>query len=534
MQKAGFTHSPNVDDVADMSTSEVVNLLHSKDATIDGMRQQIDALMHRVAWFERQMFAARSERYVPAPDPAQMHLGEVFPTSVEQASERRKVVAAHERRIAHNDMAEDADASSFFDESRVPVQIINVVNPQIQGLTPDQYEVIAEKVTYRLAQRPGSYVVLKYIRQVTKRKDTQTVHCPPAPTGVIEGSRADVSFVAGLLVDKLQWHLPLYRQHQRIEGSGITVSRPWLTQISQRAIGLLEPVYEAQFASIRASRVKSMDETPIKAGRTGHGKMRQAYYWPVHGDREEICFAYFPSRAALHVKEALGLKHAEGSVLFSDGYAAYESYSKAVGVIHAQCWVHSRRAFFEAQDADPEGVNEALEQIKALYAVEDDIREQSLGGQSKRLHRLTHSKPIVDAFFAWVDQQFQRQGLLPSSPFTKALNYVRERRHELEVFLSDPDVPLDTNHLERALRVIPMGRKSWLFCWTELGAEHVGIVQSLITTCRLQGIDPYTYLVDVLQRVGQHPASRVAELTPRLWKQHFAADPLRSDLQLAL
>jgi transposase len=534
MQKAVPTHSPNAAEVNGLSADQVTSLLRSKDVTIEGMRQQIDTLMHRVAWFERQMFAARSERYAPQPDPAQMHLGEVFPSSAEPAPERRKAVAAHERRVAHSDMAEDADESSFFDESRVPVQIINVADPQIEGLTADQYDVIAQKVTYRLAQRPGSYVVLKYVREVTKRKDTQKVHCPPAPAGVLEGSRADVSFVAGLLVDKFQWHLPLYRQHQRIEGSGITVSRPWLTQISQRAIGLLEPVYEAQFDSIRASRVKSMDETPIKAGRTGHGKMRQAYYWPVHGDREEICFAYFPSRAALHVKEALGLKHAEDGVLLSDGYAAYESYTKAVGVTHAQCWVHSRRAFFEAQDADPEGVHAALEQIKKLYAIEEEMREQKLGGQNKRLHRLTHSKPVVDEFFDWVDGQFRKQGLLPSSPFTKALNYVRERRQGLEVFLSDPDVPLDTNHLERALRVIPMGRKSWLFCWTELGAEHVGIIQSLITTCRLQGIDPYTYLVDVLQRVGQLPASRVAELTPRLWKQHFAANPLRSDLQLAL
>ncbi len=82
----------------------------------------------------------------------------------------------------------------------------------------------------------------------------------------------------------------------------------------------------------------------------------------------------------------------------------------------------------------------------------------------------------------------------------------------------------------RTLRVIPMGRKNWNFCWTELGAKQVGIVQSLITTCRLHEIDVYAYLVDVLQRVGQHPASRVAELTPRLWKQHFAANPLRSAL----
>ena len=69
-----------------------------------------------------------------------------------------------------------------------------------------------------------------------------------------------------------------------------------------------------------------------------------------------------------------------------------------------------------------------------------------------------------------------------------------------------------------------------MFCWIELGARQVGVIQSPLVTCRLHGVDPYTYLVDVLQRVGQHAASRVAELTPTLWKEHFAHDPLRSGL----
>src|SRR5262249_21827605 len=105
-----------------------------------------------------------------------------------------------------------------------------------------------------------------------------------------------------------------------------------------------------------------------------------------------------------------------------------------------------------------------------------------------------------------------------------------ERHVGLEVFLEDPDVPMDTNRLERALCVIPMGRRSWLFTWTELGAKHVGIVQSLLTTCRLHEINSYDYLVDVLQRVGLHPAARVTDLVPRLWKQHCASSALRSDL----
>ena len=107
-------------------------------------------------------------------------------------------------------------------------------------------------------------------------------------------------------------------------------------------------------------------------------------------------------------------------------------------------------------------------------------------------------------------------------------NYALAREESLRVFLEYPDVPIDTNHLERQIRPIALGRKNRMFCWTEIGADVVGIFQSLISTCRLQGLDPYTYLVDVLQRVDDHPASDVAALTPRLWKERFAEDPRRS------
>jgi hypothetical protein len=101
----------------------------------------------------------------------------------------------------------------------------------------------------------------------------------------------------------------------------------------------------------------------------------------------------------------------------------------------------------------------------------------------------------------------------------------------LSVYLDDPAVPINTNQIERTVHPIPLGRRNWLFCWSEIGAEAVAIIQSLIVTCRLHAIDPYDYLVDVVQRVDQHPASEVHLLTPRRWKEQFAANPLRSDLQ---
>jgi transposase len=529
MQSAASSGSSTLTETPSMSAAELAALARSQAQTIAVQDEKIAALEHQIEWFRRQIFGQKSERFAPQPDPSQMHLGETFsvPTA---AVDERKPIAAHTRRTAQHAGAESGEELPFFDESKVPVQTITLVHADVEGLTPEQYEVIGEKVTYRIAQRPGAYHVLKYRRPVIKLKASGKILALPAPDGVLEGSRADVSFGAGLLMDKFAWHIPLYRQHQRLGASGIRVSRPWLTQLAQALISLLAPIYEAQLASIRASRVKAMDETPIKAGRAGHGKMQTGYFWPIYGEHDEVCFPFHASRSPDFVCQTLGLEPAANAVLVTDGYAAYEHYAEKTGIKHARCWSHGRRGFFEALTAEPTGAAEALEQIKTLYAVEEEIRDRELIGDAKQLHRLAYSKPLVELFFEWVDRQLRRQGFTPTNPFIKALNYVRERRVGLEVFLTDPDVPIDTNHLERALRVVPMGRKSWLFCWTELGAKHVGIIQSLIVTCRLHGIDPYTYLVDVLQRISEHPASRVAELTPRFWKQYFAANPLRSDI----
>jgi len=475
MQMATNTHANTEARIS----ADVLSLVKSQAITIAELTSQIDSLKHQLDWFKRQMFGSKSERFI-LDNPAQLSLGAAMPLP-DNPIEPTRVVPAHTRRIAQTDLdkAQDGEASPFFDESRVPVTTIVVNAPEQAALTPDQYQVISEKVSYRLAQRPGSYVVLKYVRPVIKILDSKQLVCAPAPVGVIEGSRADVSFVTGLIVDKCVYHTPLYRQHLKLTDNGFTLTRPWLTQLIQKGIGLLEPICDAQLQSIRTSRVKAMDETPIKAGRIAGdgnqpGKMKSGYFWPVYGELDEVCFPFFPSRETKCVSAVLGLTQSETAVLLTDGYAAYNAYANKTGMTHARCWVHARREFFEAEAFNPEGVSQALEQIGALYDIEEDIRKNKLGRENKRLHRLEHSKPRALLFFEWIDEQFARHGLLPSNPFTKALGYARAARQSLEVFLTDPDVPMDTNHIERALRVIPMGRKNWNFCWTEMGAHHIG------------------------------------------------------------
>ncbi len=502
-------------------------------AQYDAVLGEVAQLRHQLEWFRRQLFGSKSEKRLIPENPEQGILGQEFIGSEDSDSNvltKTTTVAGHERKSGVKPAPTTDESIPFFDESKVPVEVIEVPCREAAGLAPDQYEVIGQKVSHRLAQRPGSYVVLKYVRPMIKRLDTQAISCAKAPVGVLEGSRADVSFLAGLLIDKCTYHLPFYRQHQRLAAAGIKVSRAWLTQIAQSTIALLEPIYEAQLASIRTSRVKLVDETPIKAGLARPGKMKTGQMWPIMGEQDEICFAFYPGRGGQYLDMALGDKPPHKAVLHTDGYAVYANYAARLGLTHAQCWAHCRREFVRAQSIEPERAEKALEMIAALYAVERTIAEQHLQGEQKHALRQSEAKPIVEQLFAWINKQFDKQGFLPSSPFTKAMAYARERKEGLMVYLDDPDVAIDTNAIERALRVIPMGRKNWLFCWTELGAQQIGVMQSLLVTCKLHDIEPYDYLVDVLQRISEHPYSNIEDLTPRRWKPLFANNPMRSAL----
>lgn len=499
------------------------------------LREQLQVMQRQLDWFKKPLFGAKSEKQVyHLAEQDSLFRSDQAPLPERPADEERHTIRAYQRGTGKKQRDDEClnDTGLRF-TADVPVEVIEQWPPELTGPEAEQYEVIGRKTTYRLAQRASSYVVLKCERPVFRRKGLdQKPMTTPAPFNVLDNSLADVSLLAGLLVDKFQFHLPLYRQHQRIQQAGITVSRSTLTNLVKRAIDLLRPIVDAQTDNVLRSRVLAMDETPIKAGHQGRagpqkGKMKSGWFWPLYGDADEVVFTYSNTRGRLHIEQVLSDQFS--GTLISDGYAAYARYAEAQkGITHAQCWVHSRRYFIQAQSDHAERATEAVQQIAKLYQNEEAIKPQGLTGEKKRQYRLDHSQPVVSGFLQWCRDQLERGGLLPSDPLSKALNYVLSREASLTVFLEDPDVQPDTNHLERALRPIPLGKKNWLFCWTELGAEHLGIIQSLISTCKLHDINPYTYLVDVLQRISQHPASEVANLTPRLWKSRFADTPLRA------
>ena len=335
-------------------------------------------------WFKRQLFGRKLEKRLDVDAAAQGNLLSALAVTAPPPKEPPTETISYQRRKKARDAAVNDAGLCFSDD--VPREVIAVKDPEIEAIPEERCKLIGEKVTYRLAQRPGSYVILEYRWPVYKLLDDQTIATTPAPANVL----------AGMLIDKFCYHLPVYRQHQRLSQCGVQVSRSSLSTWLSRAIDLITPIVDAQSRHVLQSRVLAMDETPIKAGRQKKGKLRQGYFWPIYGDDDEIVFHYASSREHRHVQTLLG--NFTGTLL-SDGYEAYAAYARQhAQVTHAECWAHCRRGLEQAQDSEPAASAEALALIGTLYRHEAIIREQGLEGEKKLAYRKQHSEPVVNAF----------------------------------------------------------------------------------------------------------------------------------------
>lgn len=488
--------------------------------TIEALKAHNAELASQIAWLKRQIHGPKSERRI---DDAFPLTGQqpllIGATTTEPTKVEATRVKEHDRKKSNKVFSADNAAETglrFGPEVRV--EEIPIANPAAKDLAPDEYEVVGQRTTERLCQEKSAYFIKRYCQPVIKIKETGKLINPPVIESIIDSPYADISVLIGLIIDKFLYYQPLYRQHQKMRAQGIELSRATLTTWAHSFIDLFKPVYVAQLASALESLVLSMDETPHKAGRrSGQNKMATCYFWFLYGDKKEVIIHNATTRGSQVIRDLLS-EQFHGTLL-SDGYPAYKSVTAELNLVHASCWAHARRKFIDAEKQEPQACKEAVAIIRQLYEQEATAPID----REKRLeYRIEYEKPIVDKLFDWLQQERKRLGGLPKTNYSKSVNYALERDASLKVFLSNPDVPIDNNHTERAVRYQVMARKNYLFCWSELGADKVAIIQSLFITCQLHDIDPWQYLTDVATRIQTHPQARVQELIPRNWKLLFA------------
>jgi len=502
----------------------------SKDDIIEllKIKEQFTEIQSQLKFFQDQLFGKKSEVRKELVDNRQLTLLQSEEKPVTPPTEVESVTYKRKKRVKGKLKGNVNTTGGLSFDSSVPVVKIKIPCKEIEGLSPADYEVIRTEYTYKIAQQPAIYQVVEHQQDVVKIFSKKQIITSAKFEDVLPSSYADVSFLANLIIDKFLYHLPLYRQHQRIKASGIKLARSSLTNYVHKSLDLLEQIYYCQLDSIKSGDTVWMDETPLKAGHDkSKNKVKSGYIWSLYGDKREVAFWYHESRGTQVIKDLLSSEFS--GTLVTDGYAAYGSYAKSLSnVEHAMCWSHTRREFLKAEAQHPELTTTVLDFIRKLYQLEKDVTDLS---ELQKI-RGEHSKLLVDQFSNYLKDEFNKKSLIPSDPFVKACNYFFKHEKQLRVFLSNPEVTLDTNHLEREIRPIAIGRKNWMFCWTEIGAHYAAIAYSLLATCKLHEVNPYDYLVDVLIRQEDTPEDQLEQMIPRNWKQNFAKDKRISVIDL--
>jgi transposase len=379
---------------------------------------------------------------------------------------------------------------------------------------------IGEDVAEKLHYTPGVFSVERHIRGKWVCAQCQTLTQAPVPAHVIDKGLPTTGLLAQVLVAKYADHQPLYRQEGIFARAGLALSRSTLAQWVGACGVQLQPLVEALKAELLSRPVLHADETPVAMLKPGHGKTHRAYLWtygtPVFDPLKAVVFDFADSRAGRHARTFLGAgdEHGWRGTLVCDDYGGYKDlFGK--GIAEAGCLAHARRKFFDLWAHHKSSIAEqALGFFRQLYEIESEVQEFDVD-QRRRIRQL-RAKPIADDLHAWL--LAQRQRVLEGSATAKAIDYSLNRWQALTRYLDDGRLPADNNWIENRIRPIALGRNNWLFAGSLRAGQRAAAIMSLIGSAKMNELDPYAYLSDVLTRLPTHRASRIADLLPHRWK----------------
>lgn len=463
-----------------------------------------ELLQQELKELKRVVFGQKRERFIPLTPPNQLSLG-LEGEPVESAIAVRQTVS-YERAVKQ--AASKAIRGGF--PSHLPrVDVILEPEEDVSGMRK-----IGEEITEELDLKPALLFVRRYIRPRYVSVE-ETFHIAPLPTRVIEKGIPGPGLLTQIIYDKFSSHLPFYRQVQRYEQLGMRIPASTLEGWFEATCSLLEPLYESLKAQVLASSYVQVDETPIPVlDKQKKGETHRGYHWVYHGvELKLVLFDYREGRGREGPKELL--KNYRG-YLQTDGYGVYDMFESRQDIVLVGCMAHARRYFEHALDNDKARAEKVLLWIQQLYAVERQAREQNLGAEDRYALRQAKARPVMEELENWLLSE--RLQVLPKSAIGKAIFYLIPRFYKMAMYIEDGRLEIDNNLAENLIRPVALGRKNYMFAGSHAGAKRAAIVYSLLGSCKLQGINPYDYLMDILQRLPLQPINRLQDLLPPFWK----------------
>ena len=413
--------------------------------------------------------------------------------------------------------------------ANIPEEEVLVDLPEQEKYTADGRPlkcIGTDDVRIELVREPGRVYKRVYRCRVyaDPRAEAETgkadIRRPHVPAPLLPGSYASASIVTDIIVKKFADALPLYRQEQMWKRHDVDLKRNTMARWAiQTAELYLKPFSDAFLAELLRQAVIHADETVVQVnkepGRDATAESRiWAYASSKRAEWQIRYFRYEQSRKGACAEKVLG---GYRGVVVSDGYSGYGILSEAT---RAGCWAHARRKWVEAM---PDGATKenalaakGLEYCSRLFEVEQKLEKLS---DSERLEqRRLLSRPIVEAYYTWLQSIFK-----PAGKLKKAITYSMNQREYLCAFLDHGEIEISNNQVENAIRPIVVGRKNWLFCDTQAGANASVVIFTLLETAKANGLNPENYLNHLLtvlpERFAADPKASIDDLMP--WAQEM-------------
>ncbi|NVJ10770.1 IS66 family transposase [Myxococcus sp. AM001] len=479
------------------------------------LKERLTSLEAKMATLERHVFGRRTEK-LPTVSAELRGDGADTAAQAEAAKKKRQQRAA---RKSDEAPARDIRHAVPTEERHCPACGSEDLKPLGKGRTSVVYEYV-----------PARFEKQVHVQEVLACTCGRGVVTAPPPARVVDRGEYGPGFIAHVVTSKCADAMPLHRLAQRVERSGVPMSRSTLTDLFHQAASVLLPLSQHLLQCIASADVVWADETPLRV--LDVKKTRLGYLWTflTRNDAGEwlIGYRFSMGRASKTPKEVLG---GTAGALVVDAYTGYNAVTLPQGRVRVGCWAHVRRRFFDALATAPEA-RQAMDFILELYRVEAQAREADVvRTAAHRELRQVHSAPVLARLRVWLEAQAPRHP--PKSPLGQAISYALKQWEALTRFVENERLPLDNNRSEAALRKAALGRKNFLFVGHEAAGENLAGLYALVASCEANGVNPETYLADVLLRVQTHPNSRIGELLPHEWKRRRAADPPDSPLQLS-
>ena len=467
-------------------------------ATLTSRASEIERLLLLVEKLQRMLFGAKSEKVLRQIEQLELQLEDLQAASAIEEAQAippaehprsakpfRRPLPEHLPREVHTHMPDHAAC------------------PDCGGRLRELGEDVAEMLEYVRA----CFKVIRHVRPKLSCDACDRIVQAPAPSRPIDRGLAGPGLLAHVLVSKYADHQPLYRQSEIYAREGVDLDRSTLAGWVGATSELLAPLVEAVRDHVMSTSKLHADDTPVPVLAPGNGRTKTGRLWTyVRDDRPSgdttapaVWFAYSPDRKGENPKQHLKLYK---GALQADAYAGFQHLYENGTIVEVACWAHARRKFHEIHIAHPSPITtEAIERVAALYAIETEIRGST--PEIRKTIRQLRAKPLLDSMHTWLEAALAK--LSRKSDTAAAIRYALSRWPALTRYIDDGHLEIDNNAAERALRVVALGRKNFLFAGSDAGGERAAAIYSLLGSAKLNGLDPEIYLQHVLERIADHP-----------------------------